>query len=79
MMHPPVQTDATRRAEEAGRALLTRLVRDGRTNIEIARTLRVGRNRLIPVLNEIRTELAELGERHLRPVDLDKLQGACRR
>jgi hypothetical protein len=79
LKHPPVATDATLRAEQAGRVLLAQLIREGRTNTEIARVLRIARGHLVPVINEIREELAELGERHLRPVDLDKLQGACQR
>lgn len=79
MKHPPVETEATLRAERAGHALLAQLVREGRTNTEIARMLRIARGHLVPKINEVREELAELGERHVRPVDLDKLQGACRR
>lgn len=79
MKHPPVETEATRRAEQDGRALLTQLVREGRNNTEIAATLRMSRGHLVRSINEIRTELAELGERSVRPVDLDSLRGACRR
>ena len=65
--HPPVETPATIKADQAGRALLAELVRDGRTNTEIARTLRIARGHLVAKINEVREELAELGERSVRP------------
>ncbi|ANZ35205.1 hypothetical protein BBK82_03100 [Lentzea guizhouensis] len=79
MKHPPVETDATRRAEQNGRILLTQLLREGRTNTEIARLLRMSRGHLVAPLNELRRELIELGAPGVRPVDLDSLQGACDR
>jgi hypothetical protein len=65
----PWWDDLCSRADQAGRALVAELMREGWTQARIAKTLRVKRDYVTPIAAEIRDELAVFGWRP--PLNLD--------